>query len=83
MKHNVVGRCCIYLSLFSLDNPEAVNVMSISNTRAHKAEASIHPREGLSTHCRGKGVELCFSETLERKRPGNPHSAPEGFRKSE
>lgn len=59
MKHSAAGRCCIYLSLFSVDNPEAVNVMSISNIRAHKAEAPIHPREGLSTHCRGNKVELC------------------------
>ena len=41
MKHSVAGRRCIYLSLFSVDNPEAVNVMSISNIRAHEAEALV------------------------------------------
>lgn len=32
----------IYLSRFSFDNPEAVNIMNITNIRAPVAEASIY-----------------------------------------
>ena len=72
MKHSVAGRRCIYLSLFSVDNPEAVNVMSISNIRAHEAEASIHPREGLSTHCRGKEVNCALHRLWEGRGQATP-----------
>ena len=72
MKHSAAGRCCIYLSLFSADNPEAVNVMSISNIRAHKAEAPIHPREGLSTHCRGKEVNCALQRLWEGRGQATP-----------
>lgn len=63
----VDGIYYIYLPLFGSDNPEAVNIMGITNIRAFIAEASIHPREGPSTNCQGKD-ELCFTETLKRKR---------------
>lgn len=50
----------IYLSLFSSDNPEAVNIMHITNIRASIAEASIHSRERPATNCQRKN-ELCFT----------------------
>ena len=46
--------------------------MSISNIRAHEAEASIHPREGLSTHCRGKEVNCALHRLWEGRGQATP-----------
>lgn len=43
MKSTLDRRHRSYLSLFSSDNPEAVNVMNIANIRALIAEAPVHP----------------------------------------
>lgn len=71
----------IYLSRFSFDNPEAVNIMNITNIRAPVAEASIYSWQGLSTNCKGKH-ELCFSEFPKRKRLGNYNPAADTFREN-
>lgn len=70
-------RYYIYLSLFSSDNPEAINVMNVITIRAPIAEASVHAWEGPSAHCKGKEEEVCFSETPKRQRPGNSNPAQE------
>lgn len=43
MKPTLDNRHYIYLSLFSSNNPEAVNVMNITNIRALVAEAPVQP----------------------------------------
>lgn len=43
MKYTLDRKPNTYLSFFSSDNPEAVNIMNITNTRALVAKAAIHP----------------------------------------
>lgn len=43
MKHTLDRKHNTYLSFFSSDNPEAVNIMNITNTRALVAKAAVHP----------------------------------------
>lgn len=76
-------RYCIYLSLFSSDNPEAVDIMYVTNVRTRIAETSIYPWEGPSTNCQGKEEDFCFTATLQRKSLRSFNTAAEILEKSE